>query len=175
MEEFRSIIVDTLTLSLFNLKILQKTDFRSEAPVVSDPSTQKPDDCVPDVTADPMGMITMGNETESTFDLPEQRVDAEPASVSQVTGKYPVRLNPDAFKRVIDAFEKKLTTTFYYAPAERNILSGIALPEGDREGGGCVSAVIAEMISLITYDITDPKRLKKFISPAKTNMESNNF
>jgi len=36
-------------------------------------------------------------------------------------GKYPVKLRPEAFKRVIEAFEKKLTTSFFYPPADRRL------------------------------------------------------
>ena len=127
MEEFRSIIVDTLVLSLFNLKILQKPDFRTEIPVVSGPSAQTPGDCVPDVAADPIGMMTMDEPAGENFDLPEQRIDTVPATNSHTTGKYPVRLQPDAFGRVIDAFEKKLTASFYYPLVERKITYGDAI------------------------------------------------
>jgi CRISPR-associated protein Cas1 len=127
MEEFRSIIVDTLVLSLFNLKILQSSDFRFEAPMVPEMLTQTSKECIPDVTTDPMGMMTMNDGDMGNFDLPEQRVGASPVSAEQVTGKYPVRLQPDAFQRVIAAFEKKLTTSFYYPPAEKNITYGDAI------------------------------------------------
>jgi CRISPR-associated protein Cas1 len=43
------------------------------------------------------------------------------------TGKYPVKLKDYAFTRVIDAFEKKLTTEFYYPPAERKLTYADAL------------------------------------------------
>ena len=36
-------------------------------------------------------------------------------------GKYPVKLRPNSFKKVIDAFEKKLTTAFFYPPAGRRL------------------------------------------------------
>ena len=127
MEEFRSIIVDTLVFSLFNLKILQKSDFRTEGPVDSGTSTQTQCAEMPDVTADPMGMITSDDTADGAFDLPEQRIEAAPATAAQTTGKYPVRLEPDAFGRVIAAFEKKLTTSFYHPPAERTISYGDAL------------------------------------------------
>jgi len=45
----------------------------------------------------------------------------EGAMVVKPTGKYPVKLHPDAFQRVIEAFEKKLTTEFFYPPAERSL------------------------------------------------------
>lgn len=120
MEEFRSIIADTLALSLFNLKILQQHDFYEEKPEeeneLGEGTTQQP---MADVSKDPIGWIS-GSVTDSvTFDIPEQRIDnnAEP----QVRGKYPVKLYQEAFKRVIEAFEKKLATEFYYPPAERQL------------------------------------------------------
>jgi len=125
MEEFRPIIVDTLVLSLFNLKILQQTDFRTEVPVAPGPDVKTGG--MPDVTADPLGRITMDGDTRETFDLPEQRMEATPATADQATGKYPVRLQPEAFERVIAAFEKKLTTSFYYPPAQRQITYGDAI------------------------------------------------
>ncbi|MDI6688187.1 MAG: CRISPR-associated endonuclease Cas1 [Desulfobacterales bacterium] len=126
MEEFRSIIVDTLTLSLFNLKILQKEDFVVQIPA-STGSDQHSTDNPPDVTVDPIGLITADGSESGDFDLPEQRMEISQEAVAQPTGKYPVKLQPDAFKRVIDAFEKKLTTTFFYPPAERNLTYGDAI------------------------------------------------
>lgn len=123
MEEFRTIIVDTLVLSLFNLKILQEEDFIVQKP---EPSTSgQSSTCKPqDVTADPIGLITMNDAEPDNFDLPEQRMEEAPDSAKQITGKYPVKLQPNAFRRVIDAFEKKLTTTFFYPLAERHLTYG---------------------------------------------------
>ena len=126
MEEFRTIIADTLTLSLFNLKILQSEDFVIQKPA-SAASGQSSTGNSPDVTADPIGLITMVDGEAGNFDLPEQRMQEMPESSAQTTGKYPVKLQPDAFKQVIDAFEKKLTTTFFYPPAERNLTYGDAI------------------------------------------------
>ncbi len=126
MEEFRSIIADTLTLSLFNLKILQKEDFHMEAP-----AEQASGNChngvQPDVSSDPIGLISMKQGENDKFDLPEQRMEDSPAPAAQVTGKYPVKLRPEAFKRVIDSFEKKLTTAFFYPPADRHLTYGDAI------------------------------------------------
>lgn len=127
MEEFRPIIVDTLVFSLFNLKILQQSDFRVEAPAVAG-QTGRPDDTqAPDVCSDPMGMMAMPADAPAVFDLPEQQVEPVPEAVTPPTGKYPVRLHPDAFQRVIAAFEKKLTTSFYYPPVDRKITYGDAI------------------------------------------------
>lgn len=126
MEEFRTIIADTLTLSLFNLKILQKEDFRIEAPEtrsVSSPAGSN----IPDITTDPIGRISVDDADNKNFDLPEQRMEASTKATVPVTGKYPVKLHPDAFQRIIEAFEKKLTTRFFYPPAQRNLTYGDAI------------------------------------------------
>ena len=126
MEEFRTIIADTLTLSLFNLKMLQPEDFHIEVPVEATSTQPEPGD-PPDITMDPIGLISLNDGDSDCFDLPEQRMEAGPVPAEQVTGKYPVKLSPEAFKRVIDAFEKKLTTTFHYPPAARQLTYGDAI------------------------------------------------
>lgn len=126
MEEFRTIIADTLTLSLFNLKILQPEDFHIEVPVEATSTQPEPGDS-PDITMDPIGLISLNDGDSDCFDLPEQRMEAVSVTAEQVTGKYPVKLSPEAFKRVIDAFEKKLTTTFHYPPAARQLTYGDAI------------------------------------------------
>ena len=120
MEEFRTIIADTLTLSLFNLKILQRDDFYEERPDEQEDEADAVPENPADVSKDPIGWIS-GNAAEADgFDIPEQRMD-ENLTVPRPAGKYPVKLHPEAFKRVLDAFEKKLTTEFHYPPAERTL------------------------------------------------------
>lgn len=126
MEEFRTIIADTLTLSLFNLKILQKEDFRIEAPETV-PVSSSIESNIPDITSDPIGRISMEDAGSENFDLPEQRMEISQETATQPTGKYPVKLHSEAFQRVIEAFEKKLTTSFYYPPAQRNLTYGDAI------------------------------------------------
>ncbi len=126
MEEFRTIIADTLTLSLFNLKILQQDDFIEERPKDNETRLEEPDRMpLPDVSADPIGLISFNMDDSVSFDIPEQRM--EEGVEARPSAKYPVRLQPDAFGRVIDAFEKKLTTGFYYPPAEKNLTYADAL------------------------------------------------
>ena len=123
MEEFRTIIADTLTLSLFNLKILQKEDFFVESTPGELEWEDKTEE-MPDVSKDSIGLIC-GNETDQEIlDLPEQRMENDTPASELRTGKYPVKLHHDAFKRVIEAFEKKLTTTFYYPLADRKLTYG---------------------------------------------------
>jgi len=128
MEEFRTIIADTLTLSLFNLKILRQDDFYEEKPenMLAAAGDDAAISATADVSKDPIGWIS-GNETDSVaFDIPEQRMDID-AAAARPAGQYPVKLQREAFKRVIEAFEKKLTTEFYYPPAERTLTYADAL------------------------------------------------
>ena len=126
MEAFRTIIADTLALSLFNLKILQQHDFYEEKPEeeneLGEETTQQP---MADVSKDPIGWISGTDADSVTFDIPEQRMNDGVAA--RPVGKYPVKLHPEAFKRVIESFEKKLTTEFYYPPAERSLTYADAL------------------------------------------------
>jgi CRISP-associated protein Cas1 len=126
MEEFRTIVADTLTLSLFNLKILKREDFYIDTPEVGEEWSQAGP--VADVTLDPIGRISGATEDAECFDLPDQRMEEEGVSpTAQPSGKHPVKLHPDAFQRVIEAFEKKLTTSFFYQPAERQLTYADAL------------------------------------------------
>lgn len=124
MEEFRSIIVDALTLSLFNLKVLQKEDFYVEKPDDNEP-VEPAEPEIPDVTRDRIGTMS-GNEAhdDEEFDIPEQRMVDDSPSVTESAGRYPVKLRDEAFKRIIEAFEKKLATSFYYPPAGRSLTYG---------------------------------------------------
>jgi len=79
-----------------------------------------PDDIPADVTKDPIGRISGLADDADCFDVPEQRMDDE-AGAPRPTAKYPVKLHPDAFRRVLEAFEKKLTTAFFYPPAARQL------------------------------------------------------
>jgi len=118
MEEFRSIIADSLTISLFNLKILQKNDFQ-----IKFPKKEKKlmEENLPDVSKDPIGMITMQDSNIECFDMPEQRMETDQTLPRHQAGRYPVKLKNDAFGRVIEAFEKKMTTSFYYPPADTEL------------------------------------------------------
>lgn len=127
MEEFRVIIVDTLTLSLFNLKILQKDDFIIEMPPGKKADTAQ-EESTPDVTADRYGLLA-DLDCAATFDLPPQRMADTPdeEEMEKQAGKLPVKLKPEAFTRVIENFERKLTTEFHYLPEDRKITLNDAL------------------------------------------------
>ena len=61
------------------------------------------------------------------FDLPDQRMEEEGVQQMQPTVIYSVKLHSDGLQRVIEAFEKKLTTRFFYLPAERQLTYGDTL------------------------------------------------
>jgi len=129
MEEFRVIIADTLTLSLFNLKILQQDDFRLEYPKPVIEQTEPGVDPTIDITADPYGHMS-DLDCRPHFDLPSQRMGED--SVQDLDteyggGKPAVKLKDDAFRRVVENFERKMTTEFHYPPEERTITYGDAL------------------------------------------------
>ncbi|MDR3631425.1 MAG: CRISPR-associated endonuclease Cas1 [Desulfocapsaceae bacterium] len=128
MEEFRVIIADTLCLSLFNLKILQKDDFQIEyhKSVRQENSQEKAE---ADVTADPYGHMANLDNMEQ-FDLPSQRMSenaTEDLNSETGGGKPAVKLKDDAFRRVVENFERKMTTEFHYLPEEHTITYADAL------------------------------------------------
>lgn len=122
MEEFRSIIVETLTLSLFNLNILQEQDFYIKPREEDDDEPQAFN--TPDVSKDPIGLIATVQCDSVVTDMPDQRLD-DTDNPSQ--GKLPIVLRPEAMEKVIDAFEKKLTTTFFHTEADRELTYADAL------------------------------------------------
>lgn len=128
MEEFRTIIADTLALSLFNLKIIRGEDFYIEQPDSGGAVYQTEAERTADVTQDPIGRISGTVEDAECFDLPDQRMEEDGGQpAAPAAAKYPVKLHPHAFQRVLESFEKKLTTSFYYPPAERQLTYADAL------------------------------------------------
>ncbi len=121
MEEFRTIIVDTLTLSLFNLKVLQKEDFVIEQP---EPEASMPISAngAPDVVTDKYGLMSESDENR-TFDVPPQRMEDDQLENDEedTRGKLPVKLTSEAFKKVIENFERKLTTEIHHPVEDRKM------------------------------------------------------
>jgi len=121
MEEFRTIVVDTLTLSLFNLKILQKEDFLIDQPApIAPPLEGSPNP--PDITRDLYGVMSPA-EGGQCFDVPPQRMDdiIENSAQEDSRGLPPVKLVPGAFARVIENFERKLTTEIHHPIEDRKM------------------------------------------------------
>ncbi len=129
MEEFRVIIVDSLTLSLFNLSILKEQDFhidREQIRQIQQIAQHEKKHGDISVLDDPYGY--MNDTGSSLFEQPVQRMDDHPAQKeNEDRGKLPVRLIPEAFNRVLESFERKMATEFYYEPYGRKITYGDAL------------------------------------------------
>ena len=107
MEEFRSLVAETATLSLFNLKILQQDDFYREEPPAPEPEAQ----ARPHITDDPIGHL-YENPDDGFFDVGEQRIEETTPLEHEPSEKRPCRLTPNALKRVLEAFEEKIGTEF---------------------------------------------------------------
>ncbi len=120
VEEFRAILADTLTLSLFNLGVLKESDFFTIQPPEQPREEGNEMGCIEDVCNDRIGQMTLP-EDEEMFDLPEQRLEESPEAEESRGGKPAVRLHPPAFARVVQAFEKKIATEFYYPAAEKRL------------------------------------------------------
>jgi CRISPR-associated protein Cas1 len=117
VEEFRTPVADALMLSLFNQGVLKEDDFRWLRPEEEEEETERdPKEAIDRACKDPIGQVAMPEDTEF-FDLPEQKnTKAEDRSCD---GKLPVRLTPEALRRVIQAFEKKMGSEFHHPVAER--------------------------------------------------------
>ena len=122
MEEFRVPVADTLTLALFNLKVLQEKDFVTVRPQDEDAGGgEERERGEIDLQADPYGLASAAPAAQ--YDLPPQRMHdtATPPPEEDGRGKLPVRLVPEAMKRVIENFERKLATRVHYPPEDRSI------------------------------------------------------
>lgn len=124
MEEFRPVIVDTLTLVLFNMGILkQESDFT----IVEDKEEK----------FDPEENVSLsgGEELENPqFDVPVQRIEeAFTLPVLSGAAKRPVHLHKDAMKKVITQFERKLATSLTYEFEDRKITYSEAIVRQARQ------------------------------------------
>lgn len=118
VEEFRPLVVDTLTLALFNLKILGSKDFEIVQPEpISENSEQDP---LEQAVNDSLGVMSLQNmaDLSAISDIAGEQIP----STERPLGKLPVLLTRDAFKRVITGFAKKLDSKFYH-PIEDKELS----------------------------------------------------
>ncbi|MDD6087820.1 MAG: CRISPR-associated endonuclease Cas1 [Desulfovibrionaceae bacterium] len=116
IEEFRTMLGDALTLSLFNMKMLNRDSFHT---------TEEQD---PEIGMEADGEAAMRNQSEDPFGFmpsesdPEDRSSAEAAASSESRPRKPaVRLGHDALKTVIAAFSRKMETSFFHPQAEREM------------------------------------------------------
>ena len=114
IEEFRAMLADTLTLSLFNLNMLDWNDFRSP-PETPPEDTPREDRAMQQLLADPLGAM-------SPPALPEADLcDEQPPSELPRSQSRPILLSGRAIKTVIAAFSKKLETSFFHPLAGKDM------------------------------------------------------
>lgn len=144
MEEFRSIVVETCTLSLFNLGILKEESFyyeeapRNEAEVMTHPS----------VASDAIGHI-FENPDDGYFDAAEQKVEEKSELDHTPNEKRPCRLRPEALKVVLESFEEKLQTEFHYALTDTRMTYAEAFVAQCRQFRECLEGNRASYQSLM--------------------------
>lgn len=120
VEEFRAPLADTVALALFNLRVLQQKDFYVHQPPEL-PLPARVTDDLDAVARDPLGKMSDLEDEAEVFDLPDQQLDPPADEVEGRQGKCAVRLHPEAFKKVVAAFEKKMQTEFHHPVAERRL------------------------------------------------------
>lgn len=121
MEEFRVIICDTLVLSLFNLATLTSEDF-----VLHEVETSL--ERVKSVN-DSLGWINKPELDSEVYDVPISDIDNEEEISKNSKGRLPVIIKSESISKVIQGFERKLETEFFYEPKERKITYDEAILE----------------------------------------------
>ena len=150
VEEFRAILADTLTLSLFNLRTLQPADFEKIEPEpVRQPEaeTDTPESNLTAVLNDPLGRMN-SCDAESIFDIPSQQT-LNPVEAESNGNKLSIKLTPTAFRQVLTAFERKLAKEFFHPLAERRISYAEALVFQARQYRRVVEGEITEYQPLL--------------------------
>lgn len=150
VEEFRSVLADTLTLSLFNLRTLQADDFEQVVPDPVETETLTADKSEAELTRvlnDPLGRMN-SCDAEAVFDIPSQQtLSAE--ETESLGSKLSIKLSSAAFRRVLTAFERKLATDFFHPLAEKRMNYADALVYQARLYRGVVEGEIIEYQPLL--------------------------
>lgn len=125
VEEFRAMLADTLTISLFNMRMLHTDDF--ETPL-TETTRDAPDanDELDTLLRDPIGLMTPENAVRDVSDLPGEQLATPPAD-APAPEKRPVLLRKEAFRKVVAAFSKKMETEIFHPSAQRHMSYGDAL------------------------------------------------
>ncbi|WP_298068393.1 CRISPR-associated endonuclease Cas1 [uncultured Mailhella sp.] len=119
IEEFRTMLADTLTLSLFNMNMLDWDDFRTppqeDLPEETEENLRE-DETMNHVLTDPLG--AMSPQTLPEEDSPDAETPAEEPFSGQSRA---LLLTNSAMKTVITAFSKKLETSFLHPVAGKTM------------------------------------------------------
>ncbi|MBQ9406140.1 MAG: CRISPR-associated endonuclease Cas1 [Desulfovibrio sp.] len=125
VEEFRPMLADTLTISLFNMHVLRRVDFISPPPETPNDETPSDDAALEAALRDPVGAMTSNAATPDISAIAGEQMESTPAT--HEPDKAPVILRKDAFKKVLTAFAKKMETEFFHPTAERHMTFDDAL------------------------------------------------
>ena len=126
VEEFRAMLVDTLTLSLFNLKMLDWGDFQIPAPEPEEEHERESEEqrVMQQLLADPLGAM-------SPQLLPEEDSSSESQLVEELgqaqTQSRALLLSRPAVKTVLAAFSKKMESSFFHPVAGKEMTYSEAL------------------------------------------------
>lgn len=130
VEEFRALLADTLTLSLFNLGMLHEKDFSSPEPAAPQPAVCEEDrhnETLKKVLSDPLG--GMSNQPMAA----EDRGDPEEISVLPHVQEKAILMSRQALRTVISAFSQKMETSFFHPKASRDMTYSEAIVYQARE------------------------------------------
>lgn len=128
VEEFRALLADTLTLSLFNMSMLHKDDFESPKPVQPEPVLTEEDrknENLKKVLSDPLGAISESGSAQPVAE--EDCGDPEGENELPQEPSKAILLTKNAIKTVISAFSQKMETAFHHPHAGREMTYGEAI------------------------------------------------
>lgn len=125
VEEFRAMVADTLTISLFNMHMLSNDDFESPVPEATE-DIPEDNNGMESVLHDPIGLMSPENTVPDVSDLPHEQMDTPPPE-SPRPGMQPVLLCKRSFKKVLVAFSQKMETEFFHPVARRQMSYSDAL------------------------------------------------
>lgn len=125
VEEFRPMVADTLTISLFNMRMLHREDFETPPPQDTEAEGGEADE-MDALLRDPVGLMSPDNAVPDVSDLPGEQLNTPPPD-APAPGARPVLLCKEAFRKVLTAFHRKMETEFFHPAAERQMTYGDAL------------------------------------------------
>lgn len=115
IEEFRTMLGDTLTLSLFNMNMLDWDDFRSP-PEEAEEETPNEEQNMKKVLTDPLGAMSPQLLPEEDAHGEKPLAESAPRPQSRA-----ILLTSSAMKTVISAFSKKMETSFFHPLAGKDM------------------------------------------------------
>lgn len=120
VEEFRALLADPLTISLFNLRMLRPEDFHKAPCHMEDSARQDTTTILEAVLRDPISQIATDNEGQITLP-PVDDAPSEERGGQQPLPPPALLLAQDAYKKVLAAFSKKMETEFSHPHAGKKM------------------------------------------------------